>query len=229
MQVLCDFDGTISRQDSTDLVLAALADPEWRELQGEWEAGRISGAACMRGQVAMIRGSAADLDAVLDGADLDPGFPAFVDWCAARAIDLRIVSDGVDYFIDHILTRHGLQHLAVTTNRLVGGPGDWNLEHPRRPDDCASGAGVCKCSALNGGPEEATVVFVGDGRSDFCVASKADILFAKGALAAHAEAAKRAYLPFDTFRDVQRTLDVLLAGRQTTSNKPPPAGPSGLL
>ena len=44
MRIICDFDGTITRQDSTDLVLEALADPAWRELQADWLAGRLSGA-----------------------------------------------------------------------------------------------------------------------------------------------------------------------------------------
>ena len=30
MHVICDFDGTISRGDTTDLVLEHLADPAWR-------------------------------------------------------------------------------------------------------------------------------------------------------------------------------------------------------
>jgi 2,3-diketo-5-methylthio-1-phosphopentane phosphatase len=220
MRVLCDFDGTISRQDSTDLVLAALADPEWRVLQADWEAGRLTAAACMRGQVAMIRGSAADLDAVLDGLELDPGFPAFAQWCAARSIPLGIVSDGVDYFIDRILTRHGLQDLPVTTNRLVGEACGWRLDHPPKTADCVSGSGVCKCLAACGSADEGeTMVFVGDGRSDFCVSARADILFAKGALAAHAESHERPYLPFDTFHDVRCALDILLGERPTTSGE----------
>ena len=45
----------------TWLVLEALADPAWRALQAEWEAGRLSGAACMQSQVGLIGGGASDL------------------------------------------------------------------------------------------------------------------------------------------------------------------------
>jgi len=218
MRVFCDFDGTITRQDTTDMVLEALADPDWRRLQADWEAGRITGAACMRGQVALIRGPAADLDAVLDGVELDPGFAEFVDWCETRGLPLSIVSDGVDYFIRQLLARHGLERLPVVSNRLAGEPGAWRLEHPPGAADCANGSGVCKCAAMGDGASDDTMIFVGDGRSDFCVARRADILFAKGALAAHADEIDEAYLAFDTFHDVGRALAILLDEPAPMSN-----------
>jgi 2,3-diketo-5-methylthio-1-phosphopentane phosphatase len=211
MRIVCDCDGAITRQDSTDLVLEALADPAWQALQTQWVEGRISGAECMRGQVALIGGSRAELDAVLDSVELDPGFAAFAAWCAARGLPLSIVSDGVDYFLTRILARHGLAHLSAVANRLAGAPGTWRLEQPWLRADCANGSGVCKCAAARPDPaSEATMVFVGDGRSDFCIAGKCDVLFAKGALAEHADSLKQPYLPFDTFDDVRRTLSVLV-------------------
>jgi len=215
MRIFCDFDGTATQGDSTDLVLEALADPRWRELQAEWERGRLSGAACMAGQVALIGGGAADLDAVLERVELDPGFAALVAWSEARGLALSLVSDGVDYFIARILERHGLQRLQVVANRLAGAPGAQRLEHPPRPADCASGAGVCKCAAVAEAAADETVVFVGDGRSDFCVSARADILFAKGALAAHARAAGTPYRPFETLHDVRRALSALIAAPPT--------------
>ena len=54
-------------------------------------------------------------------------------------------------------------------------------------------------------------VYIGDGRSDFCVSAGADILFAKGALAEHAATRGRPYYPFVTFADVRRRLASLAA------------------
>ena len=228
MRIICDFDGTITRQDGTDLVLEALAAPEWRVLQDEWTAGRLLGADCMVGQVALIGGSDADLDATLDSVELDPDFADFVGWCEAQGFALAIVSDGVDRFIARILSRHGLERLPVTANRLAGAPGARRLELPWRRSDCAAGSGVCKCAAAAiGQAANVPTVYIGDGRSDFCVSAGADILFAKGALAEHAATRGRPYYPFVTFADVQRRLASLVApdtaaasdektGRQTT-------------
>lgn len=218
MQVFCDFDGTISVVDTTDRVLSRLAAPEWEALEADWIAGRIDAAACMRGQVALVEGSDADLDAVLDEVELDPGFPAFAAWCADHAVPLTIVSDGVDYFIRRILARHGLEGLPIVSNRLVGAPGARRLAQPHRRDGCAAGAGVCKCdvAAADHTPSK-TLVYVGDGRSDFCVSHRADILFAKDALAAYAAGRGEPHHLFETFHDITATLAPLVEARRATA------------
>src|SRR6516165_9770867 len=99
MHIFCDFDGTITTVDTTDLVLSRLAAPEWEALEADWRAARIDAAACMRGQVALIGGDDASLDAVLDEVEFTEGFPEFAAWCADNGVELTVVSDGVDYFI----------------------------------------------------------------------------------------------------------------------------------
>ena len=234
MRIICDFDGTITRQDCTDTVLEALAAPAWRALQDEWTAGRLLGADCMVGQVALIGGSDADLGAVLDTVELDPDFVEFVDWCEALDFPISIVSDGVDRFIGRILARHGLERLPVTANRLAGEPGARRLELPWRRSDCAAGSGVCKCAAAAiGQAANVPTVYIGDGRSDFCVSAGADILFAKGALAEHAATRGRPYYPFVTFGDVRRRLASLpslssLVGTRTAAPGRQTSHPSGV-
>jgi 2,3-diketo-5-methylthio-1-phosphopentane phosphatase len=161
----------------------------------------------MRQQIALIRGGQEELDAVLDGAALDPGFRDFVVWAEHRGLPVAIVSDGVDYFISRILGRHGLGRLPVVANRLAGQAGAWRLEQPWTRAGCAAGSGVCKCDVTGPWTENRpTTIYVGDGRSDFCVSGRADLLFAKGALAEYAEARGQAFLPFETFHDVTNAL-----------------------
>ena len=207
MRIICDFDGTITPEDTTDRVLEALADPAWRRLEAQWVAAEITASECMRRQIALIGGDQGELDAVLDGAALDPGFHEFVAWAERRGLPVEVVSDGVDYFITRILARHGLGRLPVIANRLTGQPGAWRLEQPWTRAGCAAGSGVCKCNVT--GPwtgYRPTTIYVGDGRSDFCVSGRVDLLFAKGALAAYAEARGQAFLPFETFHDVTSAL-----------------------
>jgi 2,3-diketo-5-methylthio-1-phosphopentane phosphatase len=216
MQVFCDFDGTISVVDTTDRVLDALAAPEWEALEADWLAGRIDAAACMRGQVALIGGSDAALDAVLDAVEIDPGFPAFAAWCADHGVPLTIVSDGVDYFIRRILARHGLEGLPIVSNELAGQAGARSLDQPHRRAGCAAGAGVCKCDVALAEAGR-TMVYIGDGRSDFCVSHRADLLFAKGALADYAESRGEACTPFETFHDITATLAALVEARRVAA------------
>jgi 2-hydroxy-3-keto-5-methylthiopentenyl-1-phosphate phosphatase len=61
------------------------------------------------------------------------------------------------------------------------------------------------------------LVYVGDGRSDFCVSARADILFAKAGLATYAASLNRPHHTFETFHDVTARLDGLMAERLTAN------------
>jgi 2,3-diketo-5-methylthio-1-phosphopentane phosphatase len=220
MHVFCDFDGTISAVDTTQSVLGRLATPAWEVLEADWRAGRIDAATCMREQIALIAGDDAALDAVLDAIELDPGFGEFAAWCAARAIPLTVVSDGVDYFIRRILARHDLGALPVVSNRLAGQAGARELAQPHRREGCASGAGVCKCAATQGRldvPPRPMVVYIGDGRSDFCVSARADLLFAKGELADYAAGRGQIFHAFSTFHDITPRLASIFDARRVAA------------
>jgi 2-hydroxy-3-keto-5-methylthiopentenyl-1-phosphate phosphatase len=219
MRVYCDFDGTISTVDTTDYILDQLADPAWRQLEDDWLAGRITAAACMQAQISLIGGGDADLNRLLDSVTVDPGFVDFAAWCADRSIPLTVVSDGVDYFITRILSRHGLGHLPIISNRLAGEAGARRLEQPFRRSGCAGGSGVCKCDVTQ--PTDASrvtrLVYIGDGRSDFCVSGRAEILFAKGDLATYATSLNRDHFAFETFHDVTAKLGRLASDRLAAS------------
>src|SRR6478672_8492333 len=113
VRVYCDFDGTVSVQDATDVLLSRLADPEWQEVERLWQDGVIGSGECMRRQISLIRATPEQLDRVLDEVEIDPFFASFVDFCTAHCIPVTIVSDGVDYFIKRILGRRGLDRLPV--------------------------------------------------------------------------------------------------------------------
>lgn len=208
MRIFCDFDGTISQLDTTDHVLSLFAGPEWESLEDDWLAGRITAAACMRAQIALVRADDPDLDRALDAVTLTPGFTDFADWCSREGVPLTIVSDGVDGFIRRILGRHDLGDLPVISNRLVGDVAARGLEQPWRRAGCAAGSGVCKCAVVDAAApgDDGPLVFIGDGRSDFCVSGRADILFAKSALADYAADRGMAFHPFDDFHQVTQSL-----------------------
>lgn len=208
MRVFCDFDGTIAKVDTTDLVLTRLADPAWEDLEDQWKRGEITAAACMRGQVALIGGDDDALDAVLDSVELVEGFADFVAWCQASAVPLTVVSDGVDYFIARILSRQGLGHLPVVANRLVGDAvAGRRLEQPWSRTGCAAGSGVCKCQVASADAQtDNLMVFIGDGRSDFCVSGRADLLFARDKLAAYARSRAMPHHEFSDFHTITTTL-----------------------
>ncbi|CAN5720757.1 MtnX-like HAD-IB family phosphatase [soil metagenome] len=186
--LLVDFDGTISLEDVTDSLLIRFGRPGWDSLEAEWREGRIGSRECMAGQIALLDCSRSELDEHLSSMAIDPAFPAFVAAARAAGMPLKILSDGLDHAIEFILARHGLAGLPITANHLVeDGPRRWRLEFPHARPDCRTASGTCKCAftqAPMASPGE-RFVMVGDGASDFCVAGRAQVVFAKKRLLDH--------------------------------------------
>jgi 2,3-diketo-5-methylthio-1-phosphopentane phosphatase len=211
MRIFCDFDGTITCQDTADLVLDRLADPEWEAIEAEWTSGAIDAATCMSRQIPLIRGSLRTIESVLDEVTLRDGFVELLDWAQRRDIPVSIVSDGVDYFINYVLRRNGIRKVPLIANRLVSdGHEGWSLKQLWRIAGCSGGSGVCKCNVISAFTDDRPLVFIGDGRSDFCVAARPDLLFATAGLERFCIAEDIAHHPFTSFNEVRSALDALL-------------------
>ena len=208
MQLYCDFDGTITQQDATDYILSRLADPEWELIEREWKAGQIGSAECMRRQIALIHATPDILDATLDEIVIDPYFVSFIEFCREHGIAVTIVSDGVDYFIRRILSRVRLEHLPIIANQLIINDGSYLLTSPNASSDCYSASGVCKCRVVELGGEPR--IYVGDGRSDFCVSDKLEIVFAKQSLAVYCAQRSIPYIAYENFSHIIAAMQRLL-------------------
>ena len=212
--VQSDFDGTISLLDVTDTLLNRFGLPGWQALEEAWERADIGSRECMKGQVALLDMSEAQLRSHLDSIEIDPDFPAFVAAAQRRGVQVQVVSDGIDLAIRHVLARHGLGHLEVIANRLVpAGERRWRLESPWASAHCARASGNCKCERLaEQRAQRARVLYVGDSTSDFCVSGKADFVLAKYKLIAHCQAQGIAHAAFENFAQATELLEQVLRG-----------------
>src|SRR5260370_26594034 len=143
--VFVDFDGTISRADVVDAILEKFAGREWLRVEEEWRAGRIGSRECLRRQMALVRGTPAAIDALVDGIGIDEGFVALLDACASGGVPAHIVSDGFDYCIRRLLrlaaagARGLVQAVQVRASHLQPADGgEWRTpvsfpEEPRLP------------------------------------------------------------------------------------------------
>ena len=179
--IQCDFDGTISVEDVTDSLLQRFGQPGWMELEDAWERGEIGSRECMKGQVALLDMSLAELQAHLATIQVDPHFAAFARAAHDMGLPVQVVSDGIDHCITTVLALNGMGDLPVFANRLVQtGPRSWQLQSPHANAACVRASGNCKCDrAATAQDVGGRVLFVGDSTSDFCVSGKADFVFAK--------------------------------------------------
>ena len=217
IRVLVDFDGTIVPGDVTDHVLGQFAGPKWLELEDAWQTGRMGSRECLAAQVDLIRASPADIARAVNEREIDPAFPEFVDRCHSHGMEVTVVSDGFDLAIETMLKRAGL-NLPYYANQLEWLGGErWKLGFPNSSADCSKRAGHCKCQRVADGATRTVVI--GDGKSDFCVAAKSDLVLSKSKLTTHCVAQGMRHIAISGFADVVRlfdtwTVEALMAPRR---------------
>jgi hypothetical protein len=75
------------------------------------------------------------------------------------------------------------------------------------PGGTLCGAALCKCAFIKPVASAPFRVLIGDGRSDFCISRRADLVFACSKLAIHCEQNDIPFVPFLGFDSVRRLLE----------------------
>lgn len=179
--ILCDFDGTVSTKDTVNrLVRSHVNDPEWRFHVKRYLRGDTGSKGVYEAVAHMMRMNQDDLDKfVSEHAELDPHFPAFLDWARSQDIDIKIVSDGFDATIKTLFARHGLNNLEIFANSLSFLEDDRiEIGTPYSNSECGI-CGTCKLAVLNRFRNSYDkIILIGDGESDRHAASEADMVLA---------------------------------------------------
>ena len=205
--VLTDFDGTITRTDVAEDILEAFAPHEWWSIEEEHRARKIGTRETMVRQFALVRAKEADMLRFVDEhVALDETFPPFVAACRERGIPVEIVSEGLDFYLRHLLERWRID-VPARTNRTTFEGDRVRISYPYADPTCNL-CGTCKLRRLfDLRVAGYHVAYVGDGHSDLCPAVEADLVFAKKELAALCREEAIAFIPFDPFADVRREME----------------------
>lgn len=203
--VLCDFDGTVAQDDVGDLLFETFATAEARDAVDEWTRGKISSRQCLEREAAAARCCPTTLKNFLSGRRLDPYFKDFHDFAQKRGIEVVVLSDGLDFYIEQMLIRNGLGGIEFFANRLRIDGETLHVEFPWHDMLECTECGCCKTYHLMRYKEDGYfVVYVGNGLSDRCPCESADLVLAKGELLEHCRAKKIGAVEFKNFRDVER-------------------------
>ncbi len=204
--LLLDFDGTLTERDVGGLLLDAFAPPEWRQEEAAWRAGDITFKLMNeRGFAYLPAGRRTEMERyAVEQARPRPGGSELVDFCRVSDIPVEIVSSGLDLYIRPLLERFGMGHLQVHAMKHAEFSQGETIV-PTYPDGITvcDITGACKCSRLWHYQEKGyRVVFVGDGNSDRCVASRVDAVYARDNLARYCRDKGIAFTPYETLHDV---------------------------
>ena len=192
MQIVLDWDGTVTERDSLNMVLEQFGDRQVyaeaeRALGRGWSLRRV-----MEHEFSGLKTPLAEVVAwLLEHVRIRRGFREF-----AREFEPVILSSSFVETIRPLLARERVDVQVIANNVDVGHDG-WRI---RWRDDavCAHCSESCKRGSL---PPNGPVVFVGDGYSDRCAALAADRVFARDGLARYLD---ERGVPYERFEDFDR-------------------------
>ena len=198
MEVVVDWDGTVTEVDGLHLVLLEFGDLGIYE-EAETRLGRrLSLHEVIALEFETVRAPLSlVIDWVRENVRLRPGFAAF-----AREWNPLVVSSGFHELIEPVLEREGLD-LRLRANRLDPRSDGWRVRF-RNSIPCPVCGEPCKRADVAG---LGGFVYVGDGYSDRCVALAAGSVFARDGLAAYLEELAHPFERFEDFDDLASRLE----------------------
>jgi HAD superfamily phosphoserine phosphatase-like hydrolase len=197
MQLVLDWDGTVTETDSLWMVLEEFGDREvFARVEGSLVEGRLSFQDVMELEFATVTAPVAEVAGFLcREVRIRPGFAEL-----AAAEQPLVLSSGFHELIEPVLAREGVE-LELRANRIDARPDGWRVLW-RDPEWCPVCGDLCKRRSLPPAP----FAYVGDGYSDRCAAAVADRVFARDGLA---EWLGSEGIPFERFDDLRDVLEAL--------------------
>jgi 2-hydroxy-3-keto-5-methylthiopentenyl-1-phosphate phosphatase len=206
--VQCDFDGTITEEDVSFLILDAFADGDWRKLLEDYKGGRISVGSFNTRAFNMVKVDKETLiEYVKAETRIRDGLPELLTLCRSKGFRFVVVSNGLEFYINTIFKTLDIDYMEVFAAKAVFSP---------------SGIKACYIGPngkeLQNGFKEAyikhflkdgyRIIYIGNGGSDISSAKLADKIFATDAMLTACRQMNMECTPFvnliDIVEDIKR-------------------------
>lgn len=206
LYVVTDFDGTLMHEDVGDILmhrLGVMEEEGTRKAVHLMNARQTGSKAWIELAYPYLKGRKAEVDRLLGEVRPRDGAREFLDFCSNQGIPVTILSDGMAYYIEESVKRHGLpvQDIVVNPIRYLD-DGSYHVGVENRNPAC-DWCGCCKAGTVRKLKESGGhVIYIGDGGSDYLGSGYADWIFARSTLARYLEDAGESYFPFESFQDI---------------------------
>jgi 2-hydroxy-3-keto-5-methylthiopentenyl-1-phosphate phosphatase len=208
--VQCDFDGTITEEDISFLLLDAFASSDWRRLLAEHREGKISVSCFNTRAFVMIKEPKQTLGKfVRQKARLRAGFHELLTICQRNCFRFVIVSNGLGFYIKTILATIGINNIEVYAAQTQFGHDGLKTRYigPEGTELHDNFKETYIRHFLKNGYR---IIYIGNGVSDIPSAGLAHHVFATGPLLAHYKETNLNCTPFVDLNDVVNGLEPLL-------------------
>lgn len=174
----CDFDGTVTVEDVSFLLLDRFASGDWRKIHDEYEARKIPVGEFNRRVFGMVTASRKEMVDYMRGRFiLRDGLPELVHTCSDLGIRLVIVSNGLDFYIEEILTDLKLKGVEFHAAETVFDPKGLKVRYVS-PDGKEIMDGFKEAYMRLFLKSGYRTIYVGNGSSDFPAAKLAHEIYA---------------------------------------------------
>jgi 2-hydroxy-3-keto-5-methylthiopentenyl-1-phosphate phosphatase len=211
LAVQCDFDGTITEEDVSFLILDTFAGDRWRETLEEYMAGKIPVGTFNKRVFAMVKADEkTQLDLVFNSGrvKIRPGLRELVDYCKVKDCKFIIVSNGLTFYIEALLEKQGLDQVEVFAARNVFHPKGMEVSYIG-PEGDEMEVGFKEAYTRLLIKDGYDVAYVGNGVSDIHPSRLALKVFATGDLLRKCREERLECTPFNDLFDVIRGLEAL--------------------
>ncbi len=209
MIIQCDFDGTIISNNLSVLIREHFAPDAWRAIEMDYLEGRITVEESNRRQFALIKEPKERLqEFVRCNIDVRQGFSEFTADCEAKGNHLVIVSSGLDFYIEVVLSELGMSDIELYCGKTEFSEKGIMVNFADKKGNTIEHG--FKISYLNWLKQrDKTINYIGDGLSDLEAARNADYVFATGHLATLLKEEHVSWSYFTDFNDIRNKLRLL--------------------
>ena len=207
--VQCDFDGTITQEDVSFLILDAFASRDWRQLLTQYREGKISVGYFNMKAFAMVKADKPTLlQFVKSRAKMRAGFHELLAYCHRKGFEFVIVSNGLDFYIETILRDVGMDNIEVFAAQTQFSPSGIDVRYIG-PDGNQLEDNFKEAYVRLFLERDYRLIYAGNGISDISPARQAHHIFATGELLTYCKEMNLNCTPFIDLNDIIRGLEFL--------------------
>ncbi len=215
-KIFVDFDGTITKKDVGENMFLTFGDPDKaREIVQRWISEEINSKETWIQLCETIPSlDMQKFDEFINSMEVDETFLDFVNYCNENGHEIFVLSDGLDYYINKILKRYGLENLTLYSNIAEFRNGRIYPVFPYTDEECDRCANCKRNHIINNSADDDITIYIGDGFSDTCPAQFTDFIFAKNSLLKYCEKNRISYYPFENFNEIILRIEELSKRRR---------------
>ncbi|KAA3604082.1 MAG: hypothetical protein DWQ06_05230 [Calditrichaeota bacterium] len=220
LAIFCDFDGTITQNDTLQFLLDHYVGDAWNEVEDKVEAGLLPEKEALQLEMDFLKVDEKSAFEALDkNIKIDETFKDFTNWCKEHNFELIVLSGGFRKIIEFVFQKNYIGSIKIYSNDFfVDSKNKWKVI----PSNSPKINGLCNhCKTFH--LEEIRtnfdkIVYIGDGTTDRCPAQKSDWVFAKKGLAKFLGEKNFPFFEFRDFAEIKSKLELLTDKKLEESN-----------